>query len=698
MKFLIFTVLLVFLQLNLQAQTERNLFSQVASTEFTLTELGLIGDHTFLELNTTTWNDLLETHPSSLVLKIPFNGDFLTLNLHKAQLFKKDLTIGTASGNDLLMSEASKSVYYQGDFEGHHGSHFALSILNNEVIGIGSILGIGDVNLGKIEGSEFYVFYPESSLNGRNNFRCDTDDAAIERIDAGGDDRAIYDDCSGIYFEVDYDIFLAKGGVIEAADYMTALFNEIQLLYQIEDMTVFLSDIKVWDEVSPYYLIGDTGILLGLFGTTTVVWDGDLGHLVTNSAGGGLAYVNVFCNPDQAIRKAVSGIELGFSPIPVYSWSVEVVSHEMGHNMGSPHTHACFWNGDMTAIDGCGPDAGFDEGCAGTLPVDGGTVMSYCHLTGVGINLGFGFGPQPAAYMISNIEAAPCLEGCDLTEMDVQITSGDISATCENGPIYRELSIVNNGNENLTSFDVLVYLDGVLTETIEWTGLVLVDGSTTISLPVTSLPMGSYTMLLVIESPNGYEDEVTSDNDFSFSFDVTAYPEASFTPNPSELVSYNAIATMNNTSSGASSYTWDFDDGSPIIAGVNPTHAFPFEYGGTYTVKLFAASEFGCVDTTEEIVNVKGVNIYYIPNSFSPEKESFKPVFSAGLDVYDYHFTVYNRYGEILFESFNESYGWNGMYGDNGFVPAGVYVWKLDFGDLTTDERHTEVGHVNVMR
>jgi gliding motility-associated-like protein len=104
------------------------------------------------------------------------------------------------------------------------------------------------------------------------------------------------------------------------------------------------------------------------------------------------------------------------------------------------------------------------------------------------------------------------------------------------------------------------------------------------------------------------------------------------------------------------------------------------------------------VDTTEEMVNVKGVNIYYIPNSFSPEKESFKPVFSAGLDVYDYHFTIYNRYGEILFESYNESYGWNGMYGDNGFVPVGVYVWKLEFGDLTTDERHTEVGHVNVMR
>jgi hypothetical protein len=151
MKFLIFTVSLVFLQFNLKAQTEQNLFSRVASTEFTINELGLIGDHTFLELNTTTWNDLLATHPSSVVLKIPFNGDFLTVNLHKAQLFKKDLTIRTASGNDLLMSEASKSVYYQGDFEGHHGSHFALSILNNEVIGIGSILGIGDVNLGNLD-------------------------------------------------------------------------------------------------------------------------------------------------------------------------------------------------------------------------------------------------------------------------------------------------------------------------------------------------------------------------------------------------------------------------------------------------------------------------------------------------------------------------------------------------------------------
>ena len=39
--------------------------------------------------------------------------------------------------------------------------------------------------------------------------------------------------------------------------------------------------------------------------------------------------------------------------VPTYSWNVMVITHEMGHLMGSNHTHACVWNGNNTAIDGC---------------------------------------------------------------------------------------------------------------------------------------------------------------------------------------------------------------------------------------------------------------------------------------------------------------------------------------------------------
>jgi hypothetical protein len=78
-----------------------------------------------------------------------------------------------------------------------------------------------------------------------------------------------------------------------------------------------------------------------------------------------------------------------------------VVTHELGHNMGSPHTHACFWNGDNTRIDNCAGNfsAAYQEGSCNSNPPDpvgGGTIMNDCHLNSVGINLNLGFGPQPA--------------------------------------------------------------------------------------------------------------------------------------------------------------------------------------------------------------------------------------------------------------------------------------------------------------
>jgi hypothetical protein len=86
-----------------------------------------------------------------------------------------------------------------------------------------------------------------------------------------------------------------------------------------------------------------------------------------------------------------------------------VITHEMGHLMGSNHTHSCVWNGNNTAIDGC---AATEGSCARPgNPSNGGTIMSYCHLQGVGINFNNGFGPQPSAVILNKIaNAGSCLD------------------------------------------------------------------------------------------------------------------------------------------------------------------------------------------------------------------------------------------------------------------------------------------------
>ena len=79
---------------------------------------------------------------------------------------------------------------------------------------------------------------------------------------------------------------------------------------------------------------------------------------------------------------------------PTYSFNVFILTHEMGHLLGSRHTHACVWNGNGTAIDTC---SGFTEGGCPLVgsPPSGGTIMSYCHNDPVGINFTEGFGLQP---------------------------------------------------------------------------------------------------------------------------------------------------------------------------------------------------------------------------------------------------------------------------------------------------------------
>lgn len=93
--------------------------------------------------------------------------------------------------------------------------------------------------------------------------------------------------------------------------------------------------------------------------------------------------------------------------------------------------------------------------------------------------------------------------------------------------------------------------------------------------------------------------------------------------------------------------------------------------------------------------------IYYVPNAFTPNgdefNQQFNPVFVCGYDPLEYHFQVYNRWGEIVFESQDADRGWDGTY--NG-IPAreGVFSWKLVYKSDKTAEKKVLNGHVNLFR
>ena len=103
-----------------------------------------------------------------------------------------------------------------------------------------------------------------------------------------------------------------------------------------------------------------------------------------------------------------------------------------------------------------------------------------------------------------------------------------------------------------------------------------------------------------------------------------------------------------------------------------------------------------------EIPYVDGLT-YYIPNTFTPDgdlfNQTFKPVFTSGFDPNQFSMKIFNRWGEIIFESRNSKIGWDGTYGINGNkVPEGSYTYHITYKIPNKDERRIVTGHVTLLR
>jgi gliding motility-associated-like protein len=185
---------------------------------------------------------------------------------------------------------------------------------------------------------------------------------------------------------------------------------------------------------------------------------------------------------------------------------------------------------------------------------------------------------------------------------------------------------------------------------------------------------------------------------------VDAPPTAYFIENPTIFTYDSENITFNNLSQNAISYSWDFGDGTNTST-TNPTHLFSDTYNG-YSVTLTATSASGCTDQYSVAIAYDDDQlIFYVPNAFTPDNDlfnqTFQPIFTSGYDPTDYSLQIFNRWGEIIFESKNTEIGWDGSYGKNHEIPIvqdDVYTWKINFKTSKNDERKDFVGHVTLIR
>ena len=207
-----------------------------------------------------------------------------------------------------------------------------------------------------------------------------------------------------------------------------------------------------------------------------------------------------------------------------------------------------------------------------------------------------------------------------------------------------------------------------------------------------------------------YSPTFTVFNEFGCSNDTLLFnhvcvypvPLAAFTYGPTDLTIYQSTTQFVNLSAGASDYIWDFNINGDIESTdeENPSFTFPLGNVGFYPVTLYAISEDGCVDSTTVVINIEADVLLYVPNTFTPDDDNFNEIWRAyaeGIDIYTFHMQVFNRWGELIWESFNVVVGWNRTYGGK-VVPDGTYVWKLSAKHLFKDKRQLWTGHVNVLR
>lgn len=165
--------------------------------------------------------------------------------------------------------------------------------------------------------------------------------------------------------------------------------------------------------------------------------------------------------------------------------------------------------------------------------------------------------------------------------------------------------------------------------------------------------------------------------------------------NAVEPIMWNSAATLCDVEkyrldagAGANSYSWSTGE---------TTQSIDISEAGVYWV---IANTNSCVlSDTITIEGGLGSGVLWFPNSFTPNSNGLNDRFTGkGADITYFDLMIFDRWGELIFETEKPSEGWDGMYKGRP-VEQDVYVWKVKYKTLCSNGLiHTKIGHVTVVR
>ncbi|WKZ65442.1 MAG: PKD domain-containing protein [Flavobacteriales bacterium] len=204
---------------------------------------------------------------------------------------------------------------------------------------------------------------------------------------------------------------------------------------------------------------------------------------------------------------------------------------------------------------------------------------------------------------------------------------------------------------------------------------------------------GVYTIGLVVTSGNGCQDSLT----ISDLITVHPLPIAGFYPSPNRTGILSPEIQVVDTAQLAVEWAYDMGDGS-YSTEQEPLHTYATF--GTYLIQQIVTSIHGCLDTAYQEVVIDPDLLIYVPNSFTPDGDGINDSFLPSLDgfaVRDYNLTIWNRWGELIYETEQASDAWDGTRGGSP-VQDGVYIWQIDLRAEGFVGAKRMRGHVTILR
>lgn len=395
------------------------------------------GRYGLIDLDPSVVSEIISNKPEEVSLSIPIDE----AKTYAVSLIKVGSSVRLISEKGQQLGNDQSVVNYRGTIDGD--SESAVSITFSKALGVAARIVSGKDKKkfsleravsnadARIAASErVHVVYNEDELAQKKPaFLCGQDDLqkqspvdageirkansssdikinSISRISSEG--LASPSNSVKLFVEATYDLYTANGSnVSNVSAYIQGLFNQVGAVYSNENITMEIKTIFIWMSQDPYPVSSSSAALMQFGSIHSTGFDGDLAVLLSRTPNnlGGAAYVGTLCSQPQ-YQVAFANIYNNYQSYPSYSWDLEVVSHELGHALGSQHTQWCGWTGG--AIDGCVNPEGTCTKPATPPPGFAGTIMSYCHLN-YSIDIALGFGQQPGNAIRNSVASAACL-------------------------------------------------------------------------------------------------------------------------------------------------------------------------------------------------------------------------------------------------------------------------------------------------